>query len=143
MVYYDGLVTDRQYAPELLPPLVAEHAAHSHRDDSTLTFHLRGADDDLVSLAYATLDQVRDGMYRYTAAGPFGEAVERARELARWGESDRAWRTLMDALPLWEPLGPDHLAPLGWVADPVLGPLLTEERGRELLCTPRGGRAGG
>ncbi len=141
-VYFDGLVTDRRYAPELLPPLVAEHAAHSYRDDSTLTFHLRGADDDLVSLAYATLDQVRNGTYRYTAAGPFGEAVERARELARWGDTDRAWRTLIHALPLWEPLGPDHLAPLGWVADPVLGPLLTPERGRELLSTPRGGQTG-
>ncbi|MFF3916022.1 SMI1/KNR4 family protein [Streptomyces sp. NPDC001852] len=139
-VYFDGLVTDPQYAPELLPPLVAEHAAHSYRDDSTLTFHLRGADDDLVALAYATLDQVRNGTYRYTAAGPFGHAVERARELARWGDTDRAWRTLMNALPRWEPLGPDHLAPLGWVADPVLGPLLTPERGRELLSTPRGGQ---
>jgi hypothetical protein len=28
------------------------------------------------------------------------------------------------------------------VADPVLGPLLTPERGRELLSTPRGGQAG-
>lgn len=141
MVYFDGLVTDPRYAPELLPPLVAEHAAHSYWDDSTLTFHLRGADGDLVSLAFAMLDQVRNGTYRYTAAGPFGEAVERARELARWGDTDAAWRTLIDALPLWEPLGPDHLAPLGWVADPVLGPLLTPERGRELLSTPRGGQA--
>ncbi|WP_280885749.1 SMI1/KNR4 family protein [Streptomyces sp. LBL] len=142
LVSYDGLVTDPQYAPELLPLLVAAHAAHSYRDDSSLRFHLRGADDDLVSRAYATLDQVRNGTYRYTVAGPFGEAVERARELARWGDSDEAWRMLRNALPLWEPLGPDHLAPLGWVADPVLGPLLTPERGRELLSTPRGGQTG-
>ncbi len=141
MVRFDGLVTNPRYAPELLPPLVAEHAAHSYRDDSTLRFHLRGADDDLVALAYATLDQMRSGTYRYTAAGPFGEAVERARELARWGDTDGAWATLRDAVPLWEPLGPDHLAPLGWVADPVLGPMLTPERGRELLSTPRGGQA--
>ncbi|WP_037699482.1 SMI1/KNR4 family protein [Streptomyces scabiei] len=141
-VYFEGLVTDPRYTPELLPPLVAEHAAHSYRDDSTLTYHLRGADEDLVSLAYATLDEVRRGTYRYTASGPFGEAVERARELARWGETDAAWRTLSDALPLWEPLGPDHLAPLGWVADPLLEPLLTPERGRELLATPRGGQEG-
>lgn len=141
MVYFDGLVTDPQYAPELLPPLVAEHAAHTYWDDSTLKFHLRGADDDLVSLAYAMLDQVSNATYRYTAAGRFGEAVERARELARWGDTDGAWRTLIDALPLWEPLGPDHLAPLGWLADPVLGPLLTPERGRELLSIPRGGQS--
>ncbi|PGH47284.1 SMI1/KNR4 family protein [Streptomyces sp. Ru87] len=142
MVYYDGLVTDPRYAPELLPPLVAEHAAHSYRDGSTPAFHLRGAGDDVVSSAYATLEQVRNGTYRYAAPGPFGEAVERARELARWGDTDRAWRTLSDALALWEPLGPDHLAPLGWLADPVLGPLLTPERGRELLSAPRGGQTG-
>ncbi|MFE7611545.1 SMI1/KNR4 family protein [Streptomyces celluloflavus] len=141
-VYFEGVVTDPRYAPELLPALVAEHAANSYRDDSTLMFSLRGAGDDVVSLAYATLEQVRNGTYRYTAAGPFGEAVERARELARWGNTDGAWRTLMDALPVWQPLGPDHLAPLGWVADPVLGPLLTPERGRELLSTPRGGQTG-
>ncbi|MEV0280768.1 SMI1/KNR4 family protein [Streptomyces sp. NPDC050610] len=142
MVYFEDLAADPRYAPELLPPLVAEHAARSYRDDSTLTLNLRGGDEDLVSLAYATLEQMRNGTYWYTAAGPFGEAVGQARELARWGDTDGAWRTLRDALPLWEPLGPDHLAPLGWVADPVLGPLLTPERGRELLSTPRGGQAG-
>ncbi|MEU3778048.1 SMI1/KNR4 family protein [Streptomyces sp. NPDC032472] len=143
MVNYEHLVTDPQYAAELLPPLVAELAVHSYRDDSTLKFDLQGAGEELVSLAYATLEQVRKGTYRYTAAGPFGEAVERARELARWGDTDGAWRMLREALPLWEPLGPDHLAPLGWVADPLLGPLLTPERGRELLSTPRGGQSGG
>ncbi|MFF3276715.1 SMI1/KNR4 family protein [Streptomyces chrestomyceticus] len=142
MVSFEDLATDPQYAPELLPSLVTEHAARSYGDDSTLRFDLRGAGDDVVSLAYATLEQVRNGTYRYTATGPFGEAVERARELARWGDTDAAWRTLMDALPVWQPLGPDHLAPLGWVADPLLGPLLTPERGRELLSTPRGGQAG-
>jgi hypothetical protein len=139
LVYFEDVVTDPRYAPDLLPSLVAEHAAHSYRDDSTLTFDLRGADAGLVSQAYATLEQVRNGAYRYTAAGPFGEAVERARELARRGDTDGAWRTLSKAVPLWQPLGPDHLAPLGWLADPVLGPLLTPERGRELLSTPRGG----
>ncbi|MEU6863505.1 SMI1/KNR4 family protein [Streptomyces sp. NPDC046876] len=142
MVNFEHVVTDPQYAAELLPPLVGEHAAHSFRDDSTLKFDLRGAGDELVTLAYATLEQIRGRTYRYTATGPFGEAVERARELARWGDTDGAWRTLREALPLWEPLGPDHLAPLGWVADPLLGPLLTPERGRELLSTPRGGQAG-
>ncbi|MBQ0825983.1 SMI1/KNR4 family protein [Streptomyces tagetis] len=139
---FPDLVTDPRYAPDLLPPLVAEHAAHSYRSDSTLVFDLAGADDTLVAAAHATLEQVRNRAYRYTASGPFGEAVEQARELARWGDSDGAWRTLMCAVPRWEPLGPDHLAPLGWLADPLLGPLLTPERGRELLSTPRGGQSG-
>lgn len=142
MVCFEGLVTDPQYAPELLPPLLADYAGRPHGDDSAWTFHLRGADDDLMSTAHRLLDRMRSGTYRYTAAGAFGEAVERAREAARQGDADGAWRTLMNALPLWEPLGPDHLAPLGWVADPVLGPLLTPERGRELLSTPRGGQEG-
>lgn len=141
-VSFDGLVADPRYAAELLPSLVAEHAAHSYRDDSTLMFSLRGADEALVAQAYATLEQVRAGTYRYTATGPFGEAVEQARELARWGDTDGAWWKLTAALPLWEQLGPDHLAPLGWVADPVLGPLLTPERGRQLLSTPRAGQVG-
>ncbi|MCC3651017.1 SMI1/KNR4 family protein [Streptomyces sp. S07_1.15] len=142
MVYFDDLVTDPRYAPELLPLLVAEHAGHAYRGDSALTSRLGGAGEDIRALAHALLERIRNGTYRYTAAGPFGEAVERARELARWGDTDGAWRTLKDALSWWEPLGPDHLAPLGWVADPVLGPLLTPERGRELLSTPRGGQAG-
>lgn len=140
MVYFPGLVTDPRYASELLPPLIAEHAARSH-DDAVLTDHLRGADEALMSRARAMLDQVRAGTYRYTAPGPFGEAVDRARELARRGDTDQAWRALIDALPLWQPLGPDHLAPLGWVTDPLLGPLLTPERSRAFLSTPRGGPA--
>lgn len=142
LVRYEDLVTDPLYAPELLPPLVAEHTARRHGDDSVLTHHLRGAADDVVALAYTLLEQVRAGTYRYTAAGAFGEAVDRARESARRGDTDGAWRTLTDALLLWQPLGPDHVAPLGWVADPLLGPLLTPERGRALLSTPRGGQAG-
>ncbi|MFD7551684.1 SMI1/KNR4 family protein [Streptomyces sp. NPDC059816] len=140
---FEGLVTDPRYAPELLPVLLVGRSAYPYKDDSTLRFALRGADEGVVALARATAELVRNGGYRYAPAGPFGEAVERARELARWGDTDEAWQTLREALPWWEPLGPDHLAPLGWVADPVLGPLLTSERGRELLSTPRGGQGGG
>ncbi|ATZ22364.1 hypothetical protein SLAV_02200 [Streptomyces lavendulae subsp. lavendulae] len=136
MVYFESLATDPRYAPELLPVLAADHAAHSW------DFPPRGADGDSAKAANATLAQVRAGTYRHTADGAFGEAVERARELARRREVDAAWRTLLEALPRWEPLGADHLAPLGWLADPLLGPLLTPERGRELLSTPRGGQAG-
>ncbi|MGW4981827.1 hypothetical protein [Streptomyces mirabilis] len=35
-----------------------------------------------------------------------------------------------------DPIGPEHLAPVGLRADPLLGPLITPERGRELLATP-------
>ncbi|MFJ6011135.1 SMI1/KNR4 family protein [Streptomyces sp. NPDC092952] len=138
----DDVAADLRYAPDLLPVLVAGHAAGPFRSDSALTFHMRGAGEDTVAAARAMLEEMRAGTYRYAPAGPFGKAVGRARELARWGDCDAAWRTLADALPDWLPLGPDHLAPLGWLADPLLGPLLTPERGRELLSTPRGGQRG-
>ncbi|MEU4983143.1 SMI1/KNR4 family protein [Streptomyces sp. NPDC021969] len=122
MVNFGGLAADPRYTPELSPLLTAEA-------------YLTGP-------ARTTLDGKRKGTYAYTAPGPFGAAVERARELARWGDTDAAWRELTSALPSWEPLGPDHLAPVGWIADPLLGSLLTAERGRELLSTPRGGQPG-
>lgn len=62
----------------------------------------------------------------------WGRAVAEARELARWGATDAAWRVLRDALPLWEAPGPSLIAPIGLLADPVLGPLVTPERGREI-----------
>ncbi len=77
------------------------------------------------------------------APGPFGDAVRQAREQARWGDTDAAWRTLLAALPAWQPLEPDHLAPVALAADPLLGPVLTPERCRTLLATPRGEEATG
>lgn len=142
MVSYGGLAADPVYAAELLPPLIAVHAEHSTGGDRLPIHLLQGAGGAVMARAADTLDAIDRGTYHCPTAGPFGEAAGRARELARWGETDTAWRVLMDALPEWEPLGPDHLAPLGWLADPVLGPLLTEDRGRELLATPRGGASG-
>ncbi|WST73089.1 hypothetical protein OG268_02325 [Streptomyces uncialis] len=60
---------------------------------------------------------------------PGNRAVAQAGESARAGASDAAWRTLRDAL----------IAPIGLLADPVLGPLITPERGREILAAPRAG----
>jgi hypothetical protein len=83
-----------------------------------------------------------EGTCRPTFPGPFGAAVDTAREHARWGGADAAWRALRAALPRWRPTDPDQLAPLELLADPVLGPVLTTARRQELLATPRGGVAG-
>ncbi|PJM98500.1 cell wall assembly protein [Streptomyces sp. CB01201] len=85
---------------------------------------------------------VREGTYRYRPGGAFGEAVHEAREQARWGDTDAAWQVLRAVIPLWEPLGPGHIAPVGLLADPLLAPVLTAERRLELLRTPRGGESG-
>ncbi|WP_406136518.1 SMI1/KNR4 family protein [Streptomyces sp. NBC_01089] len=107
---------------------------------------LRFADaDSFPETARATVDILREmsaGTFRYRPGGAFGEAVDEAREEARWGDTDTAWRILRAAVPLWEPLGPDHIAPVGLLADPVLAPVLTAERRLELLATPRGGEQG-
>ncbi|MGW2056182.1 SMI1/KNR4 family protein [Streptomyces sp. NPDC001840] len=76
--------------------------------------------------------------YRYEPSGPFGKAVAAAREHARWGDTDAAWETIADAVADWEPNGSEHIAPVGLLADPFLGPVITPERGRYILETPRG-----
>ncbi|WP_406723675.1 hypothetical protein WJ438_01925 [Streptomyces sp. GD-15H] len=92
--------------------------------------------------AEAVLDAVRDGTHRYAPPGLWGRAVAEARKAARWGATDAAWRVLRDALPRWEAPGPLLIAPIGLLADPVLGPLITAERRREILATPRSGQRG-
>ncbi|MET9396824.1 SMI1/KNR4 family protein [Kitasatospora sp. NPDC002965] len=137
---FGALPHDSRLLGEVVAVLAADHV-RSGRDDASwgrltgiLAEGLRGEAD-------AVLRQVRERTFRYTAPGPFGEAVERAREQARWGGTEAAWRTLRAALPQWTPVAPDHLAPVGLLADPLLGPLLTPERGHELLGIPRGGAA--
>ncbi|MBW8796313.1 MAG: SMI1/KNR4 family protein [Streptomyces sp.] len=141
LVSFRGLAADPVYAPEIVPVLAAEHV-RMRRDGGLAAHDLPGAADAVRATADEVLGQIREGTYRYTAEGPFGRAVEEARELARWGETDAAWHTLRAALPDWRPLSPEHLAPLGLCADPLLGPLITPDRGRELLATPRAGQPG-
>ncbi|MBE8474957.1 SMI1/KNR4 family protein [Streptomyces justiciae] len=141
LVSFQELATDPRYARELVPVLAAENV-RMNREDRTLTARLGTLPDvDRVAVEEA-VRQVGAGTYRYTPEGPFGDAVDQAREQARWGETDAAWHTLRAALPGWRPLGPDHLAPVGLYADRLLGPVITAERGRELLATPRAGHSG-
>ncbi|WP_329166381.1 SMI1/KNR4 family protein [Streptomyces sp. NBC_01267] len=139
---FDGLTDDPVYALEMLSVLAVGHVERSH-DDAVWAYTVRPAPGDLHEAADEIRRQVGAGTFRYVTSGPFGDALDEARELARWGEADAAWRTVLAALPQWRPLGPCHLAPIGLLADALLGPLLTPERGRELLAAPRGEAAGG
>ncbi|MEV5312358.1 SMI1/KNR4 family protein [Streptomyces sp. NPDC052610] len=141
MVSFGLLPDDPRYAWELLPVLAAEHLRF-HRGTPWQPHFRRGASASLQETAGEVERQLREDVFRYSAEGAFGRAVEQAREQARWGDTDAAWHTLRAALPEWRPLGPDHLAPVGLVADPLLGPLIGPERGRELLATPRAGHRG-
>lgn len=140
---FGQLAVDPVYAPDLLPVLAAEHARDSWKDDHFWNLRLTGADEAVQELGDAVLRDVRAGTYLYTAEGAFGQAVDEAREQARWGLTDEAWRILRAALPQWRPRGPELLAPVGLLADPFLGPVCQiPERGRELLATPRAGERG-
>ncbi|SHH96511.1 SMI1/KNR4 family protein [Streptomyces sp. 3214.6] len=136
------LPMDPVYAPEFLPVLAAEHVRDG-RDDRAWRMRLSGADDTVRELADAVLREVRERTYLYTPDGEFGRALDEAREQARWGLTDEAWRIVRKALPQWRPRGPEQLAPIGLLADPFLGPVCdVRERGRELLATPRAGETG-
>ncbi|MEU8437318.1 SMI1/KNR4 family protein [Streptomyces sp. NPDC029216] len=140
---YGALVADPRYLPEVLPLQALTPARGAWRlggDDHWLRMMTaRGVAREALETVLSTL---RDGTHRYAPPGPWGRAVARARESARWGATDAAWRILREALPLWEAPGPSLIAPVGLLADPVLGPLVTPERGREILATPRSGESG-
>ncbi|MFD5270443.1 SMI1/KNR4 family protein [Streptomyces sp. NPDC058335] len=140
---YGYLVADARYLPEILPVEAMAPARGEWRlggDDHWLgMMTARGA---ARTTAEAVLSAMRDGTHRYAPPGPWGRAVAEARESARWGATDAAWRVLRDALTLWEAPGPSLIAPVGLLADPVLGPMITAERGREILATPRAGERG-
>ncbi|MFE0172266.1 SMI1/KNR4 family protein [Streptomyces sp. NPDC059002] len=131
---------DRYLAEQL--PLEAAHLLSSGR--RVENWHV--ADPDVfpgtARAAADILREMNEGTWRYEADGAFGDAVDEAREKARWGDTDTAWRILRAAIPQWQPLDPHHIAPLGLLADPVLAPVLTSERRAELLATPRGGEPG-
>ncbi|MFI1869407.1 SMI1/KNR4 family protein [Streptomyces jumonjinensis] len=137
----DALAVDPVYAPDLLPVAAAGFAAtdrHYRHTGRSWKLLARCTTPEALERAEEALRAAREGTYRFTADGPLGEAADEARALARWGRWNEAWRLLWAALPRWRPLGPDHLAPLGLLADPVLGPVITPERGRLLLALPRG-----
>ncbi|MEU5633157.1 SMI1/KNR4 family protein [Streptomyces rishiriensis] len=140
---YGHLVADPRYLPDVLPLQAMEPARGEWRlggDDHWLAMMAaRGVDRET---AESVLSAMRDGTHGYAPPGAWGRAVAEARESARWGVTDAAWRVLRDALPLWEAPGPSLIAPIGLLADPVLGPLITPERGREILATPRAGEPG-
>ncbi|GGV63877.1 cell wall assembly protein [Streptomyces longisporoflavus] len=140
---YGFLVADPRYLAELLPVHALEVASGAWRlggDDHWLgMMAARGVDREA---AEDLLHTMREGTHRYAPPGEWGRAVAEARESARWGATDAAWRVLRKALVHWEAPGPQLIAPLGLLADPILASLITPERGREILATPRAGEQG-
>ncbi|MFF2327712.1 MULTISPECIES: SMI1/KNR4 family protein [unclassified Streptomyces] len=128
-------MADPLYVREILPLKAMVHRRTREDDDWFLRPH--GAEGR--AEAEAALREADERSFRYEPPGLFGRAVAEARELARWGDTEGAWRVLAAAVPDWEPYGTEHVAPLGLLADPFLGPVVTPERGRQILNTARAG----
>ncbi|WP_439678649.1 SMI1/KNR4 family protein [Embleya sp. MST-111070] len=120
---------------EILPACVALEIRRSWRRPHEVINELP---EEVRELAQS----IADATFVYEPPGPFGAVVSRAREAARWGDTDGAWRVLRDGLAHWTPPTRDIVAPVGLLADPLLAPVITPERGRELLAVPRAGRTG-
>ncbi|MFC8076797.1 SMI1/KNR4 family protein [Streptomyces sp. NPDC057307] len=135
-----GPLEDPLAGREFAPLAAVDHLRTNSGDD---TRFLAPFDEGERERAGALLARIRERTYAYEPPGPFGEAVVAARERARWGDTDGAWHTVEAALADWEPYEDDHVAPIGLLADPVLGPIVTPERGRRVLSTPRGAGAAG
>ncbi|MEV6074425.1 SMI1/KNR4 family protein [Streptomyces sp. NPDC052069] len=131
---------DPLYVREILPVVAAgEIRGGRHRDDE---WFLRRYEEEDRPRVGAVLREVSERTFRYEAPGAFGRAVVEAREQARWGDTEAAWRTVADAVAQWEPYSSEQIAPVGLMADPILAPVITPERGRRILNTPRGGAPG-
>ncbi|GIJ50928.1 hypothetical protein Val02_78140 [Virgisporangium aliadipatigenens] len=68
----------------------------------------------------------------------FAAALERARELARRGDTEAAWSVVVAAVPRWHSDDPLRIAPLTLLTDPVLSPLVTPQRAAWIATTPKG-----
>lgn len=130
-----GRLDDPLIGREFMPLAAVDHARGTHRDDG---WFLTPLHEDDQARGVQLLERIRERRHVYESPGPFGEAIVAAREQASLGDTDGAWRTVEAALPDWEPYGDDHIAPVGLLADPLLGPIVTPERGRRVLSTPRG-----
>ncbi|MEU9162796.1 SMI1/KNR4 family protein [Streptomyces sp. NPDC048424] len=139
-----GIASGAEAGASLADPYVAHEAVPltcraepPYGTDQEESLTRRYPEEDRPAVA-ATLRAIREATFRYRTDGAFGEAVETARTLARRAEPEAAWSVLAAALPAWTPRCADHIAPVGLLADPYLGPVLTPARGRVLLATPRG-----
>ncbi|MFG2091852.1 MULTISPECIES: SMI1/KNR4 family protein [unclassified Spirillospora] len=68
----------------------------------------------------------------------FQEALQRARTLAQAGATDHAWSVLAAALPGWHSDSLCRIAPVVLLTDPMLRDLVSPERARTIVTTPRG-----
>lgn len=150
----------KEHAPEPVRALISDYETRAAEPGFRLTFGGSGFDAAVHAVAdrlaahpafRASEEQPVDsgpivvtlyarGSRLAPGSGPLsGPAEVRA---AREALCEEAWPELRAALRLWRPLSEDHIAPISLLADPVLARLITPDRGRVILATPRGADPG-
>ncbi|MFJ7217116.1 SMI1/KNR4 family protein [Amycolatopsis sp. NPDC098790] len=134
----NGFLTDPLFTEELLPYLFDDHLRGAQPGGRSV---LQGA---LIGERLEIRAMVAENEPRFSRPGAgftygnaeFDQPVRDAR--AEHPDNPEAlWAAVRTALPHWRPRTPDHVAPVALLADPVLAAVITPERGRELLTTPR------
>jgi hypothetical protein len=145
----------KEHAPAPVRALVADYEARAAEPGFRLTFGgpefdaaVHAVADRLAGQpAFQAPDEppIRTGpivVTLYAGGGPRPEPDPMSDpakvRTARAGLCDEAWPELRAALRLWHPVCEDHIAPISLFADPALAQLITPDRGREILATPRG-----
>lgn len=145
----------KEHAPAPVRALVADYEARAAEPGFRLTFGgpefdaaVHAVADRLAGQpAFQAPDEppIRTGpivVTLYAGGGPRPEPDPMSDpakvRTARAGLCAEAWPELRAALRLWHPVCEDHIAPISLFADPVLAQLITPDRGREILATPRG-----
>jgi len=70
-------------------------------------------------------------------APAFQQALDDAYGLIATGDNDAAWEVIRQALPLWETDSPYRIAPVILRANPAFRPVITPDRYRTIVTTPR------
>ncbi|WP_069161082.1 SMI1/KNR4 family protein [Nocardia altamirensis] len=68
----------------------------------------------------------------------FQQALDRARALVEQDRADEAWAVIEAAVPHWHSDNPNRIAPVVLLTDPVLRHVITPDRARQVVTTPRG-----
>jgi hypothetical protein len=128
----------RQYAPGPLVDAVDVYERRRERPDFRLGF----GDPDFD----AAVDAVIDRLVADPAVHPPNRDPEPSERGWEWDDDrvghdravDAVWPDLLAAVGRWRPASDDLIVPIALLADPVIGPLITPERGRQILSVPRG-----
>ncbi|MFC1401647.1 MULTISPECIES: SMI1/KNR4 family protein [Streptacidiphilus] len=132
--HLDDLLLGPLFATELLPLLLRHDQLAAPHDLRPLPRLKEHAPEPVRALIADYEARAAEPGFRLSFGAPdFDAAVHTVTDRP----GDDAWPDLLTALQLWRPVDDDHIAPVSLLADPILAQLITPDRGRQILTTPR------